>query len=522
MEQRQVESAITVQSLFNILTRRKWYILVPLMIVVPIVAVWAFILPDVFEATTTILITPQKVPVDYVRPTITSDIGDRVDIIIKQMLSYDRLGQIIDEFKLYPDLVGTKPREEIIYKMIKDISITPEESLTHPGQTQEPGKEKIIDSFKLSYRGDNPKVVAAVANKLASIFIEENLKEREQLAVGTSDFLAKEMEQAKNLLAQQEAKIAQYKQQYRGELPSELQSNLSRLERLQSAQQALGEALSNEEDRRITLERSIGELESANSAADPARRLQDLQTLLSSYYASGRTEKHPDVIATKKEIAILKQRIADNTKRPPGDPLGFTNPALLQARQELSSSKLRAQSLKEELAKLGDQVAKVEKLVGETPKRQEELNTLERDLSISEHQYEELLTKMQDARMAENLERKQKGEQFRVLNSAQLPSKPIEPDRLKIILFGGFLSLLFGVGLGVLVEVSDHSLRNVQDVQTFFEMPVLASIPTLLLDVERMRKAALRRSILITGSILVVVAAGSLALLILLKGTRAG
>jgi uncharacterized protein involved in exopolysaccharide biosynthesis len=281
MNQRPAEAGVTIQSLLAIVRRRMWFLIVPVAVAFPVVAIWALTLPDVYEASTTILITPQKVPVDYVRPTITADIGDRVDIIIKQMLSYDRLNQIVDEFKLYPDMVATHTREEIFYRMIGDIQITPEESLTHTEESS-PTKQKMIDSFKLSYRGENARVVAAVANKLAD-FIEENLKEREQLAVGTSDFLSKELEQAKNELAQQEAKIAQYKHQFRGQLPSELQANLNKLERLQSAQQATAEAISAEEDRRITLEKALADLEAASSQADPARRLQELQSLLSIY-----------------------------------------------------------------------------------------------------------------------------------------------------------------------------------------------------------------------------------------------
>ncbi len=521
MKQRQTEIGITVQSLFAIVWRRMWFLIVPLVVAFPMVAMWALSLPDVYEASTTILITPQKVPVDYVRPTITADIGDRVDIIIKQMLSYDRLNQIIDEFKLYPDMTASHTREEIFYRMIGDITITPEESLTHPSDRASV-KEKVIDSFKLSYRGENARVVAAVANKLASIFIEENLKEREQLAVGTSDFLAKELEQAKSQLAQQEAKIAQYKQQFRGQLPSELQANLNKLERLQSAQQASAEVISAEEDRRITLEKALAELEAASSQADPARRLQELQSVLSIYSASGLTDKHPDVAAVKREMTLLRERISERAGDP-GERAGdVSNPAVLQTRTELGQSLLRAQSLRQDIGRLAEAVAKVEKLVEETPKRQEELNTLERDLGITERQYQELLSKMQDARMAENLERKQKGEQFRVLNAAQVPTKPIQPDRMKFILFGLFFSFMFGMGLVVLVEVSDHSLRKAQDVQTYFEMPVLATIPKMLLEAERIRRAALRRSMWIAGSILLVVLAGSLALVVLLRNAVAG
>ena len=521
MNQRQAEIGVTIQSLLGILKRRKWFLIVPITVAFPMVAIWALTLPDVYEASTTILITPQKVPVDYVRPTITADIGDRVDIIIKQMLSYDRLNQIVDEFKLYPEMVASHTREEIFYRMIADINITPEESLTHP-EEKSPSKEKVIDSFKLSYRGQNPRVVAAVANKLASIFIEENLKEREQLAVGTSDFLSKEMEQAKNQLAQQEARIAQYKQQFRGQLPSELQANLNKLERLQSAQQAISEAMSAEEDRRITLEKSLAEFEAAGSQADPARRLQELQGQLSFYSASGLTDKHPDVAALKREIVLLRERINQRASSPEEAATDFSNPAVVQTRQELRQSRLRGMSLKEDVARIANAVSKIEKLVEETPKRQEELNTLERDLLTTERQYQELLSKMQDARMAENLERKQKGEQFRVLNAAQVPTRPIEPDRARHILFGLFFSFMFGMGLVVMVEVSDHSLRKAPDVQTFFEVPVLATIPAMMIEAERIRRAALRRSMWIAGSILLVLLAGSLALFVFLRSAVAG
>jgi uncharacterized protein involved in exopolysaccharide biosynthesis len=364
--------------------------------------------------------------------------------------------------------------------------------------------------------------VAAVANKLASIFIEENLKEREQLAVGTSDFLSKELEQAKNELAQQEAKIAQYKQQFRGQLPSELQANLNKLERLQSAQQATVEAISAEEDRRITLEQALAELEAASSQADPARRLQELQSLLSIYTANGFTDKHPDVVSVKHEIVLIKDRLNDRARNPEERAGDFANPAVLQTRSELGQSRLRAESLKGDIGRLGEAVAKVEKLVEETPKRQEELNTLGRDLGITERQYQELLSKMQDARMAENLERKQKGEQFRVLNAAQVPTKPIEPDRIRYVLFGVFMSFMFGMGLVVLTEISDHSLRQARDVQTFLGVPVLANVPRVILEADRLRQAAARRMMWVAGSILLVLFAGSLVLLVFFRSASAG
>jgi polysaccharide chain length determinant protein (PEP-CTERM system associated) len=522
MNPNQVESTITVQSILRALRRRMWFIITPVVLVTPLATLWALKLPNVFEANATILITPQKVPVDYVRPTVTTDIGERVDIIIKQMLSYDRLNQMIDEFNLYPELVAKKTREAIFFRMMGDITITPEESLTRGDERRAPGQPRVVDSFRISYRGERPRVVAAVSNKLASVFIEENLREREQLAVGTSDFLTKELEQSKNILAQREAKVAAYKQAHRGQLPSELHTNLSKLERLQTTLSTVSATISAEEDRRITLEKTIGEMQSATTQGDPFRRMQDLQARLAAMEAVGMTGKHPDYVSVKREIGLVEAQIEADRQNPERSDTGLYNPALVQASRELTASKLRAESLRKQEAELKGTIETVERLVAETPKRQEELNTLERDLAMMQRQYQDLLFKMQNARMAENLERKQKGEQFRVLNTAQIPTIPIQPDRSKIILFSVFLSFMFGMALAVLIEVSDHSLRDATVAQNLIGLPVLASIPQIVLDTERVRRAALRRSMLIVGSVLVALLGGSLVLIILLRTAQAG
>lgn len=520
MNQRQTETTITVRAIINIMKRRKWLIITPFLFIVPSVTVYAFRLSDIFESSATILITPQKVPVAYVRPTVTADIGDRVDIIIKQMMSYDRLNQLIDEFNLYPELVNSKTREEIFFKMMGDVTITPEESLTRADDRRATGRPRVVDSFKITYRGNSPRIVAAVANKLASIFIEENLREREQLAVGTSDFLSKELDQSKTVLTRQEARVADYKQKHRGQLPSELQANLNKLERLQNTISTVSATISAEEDRRITLEKTLSELEASITQDDPFQRLQELESRLAAMQAAGLTGKHPDLLVSQREMAIIQDRIAREQANP--DQTSLFNPVTLQTRQDLTASKLRAESLREQELKLKDLITEVEHRVGQAPKRQEELNTIERDLGMMQKQYEELLIKMQNARMAENLERKQKGEQFRVLNTAQIPTRPIKPDRTQIITFGTFLSLMFGMGLGVLVEISDHSVRGSAEAQNYFGLPVLATIPNVVLDSEKVQRAALQRSMIIAGSAVVALLGGSIVVLLILRMVQTG
>lgn len=181
----------------EIFLRRVWFFVIPFVVIIIGTGLYAYSVPKEYKATTLILVTPQKIREDLVRPTVTSRIEDRLQSIGQEIMSRTRLEQVIADLNLYPEEAKTLRREEIVAMMQKNIEI------------QIKGKEGY---FTISYVGKDPKIITQVTNKLASLFIEENLKMREQQAVGTTEFLAVELNATKARLEEQEKIVTEFKE----------------------------------------------------------------------------------------------------------------------------------------------------------------------------------------------------------------------------------------------------------------------------------------------------------------------
>lgn len=512
----------------EIALRRKWYLIIPLMICLfGSYGVYKH-LPKVYRATTLILVQPQSVPESYVRPTITESVVSRLNTISQEILSRTRLEKIIDEFNLYPDLRKKVPREEVIETMRKAVVI----------KVQEPrrsGKDTTTNSFTISYDGNDPHTVMQVTNKLASLFIEENLKVRELQAERTSEFITRELISLEEQLKKKEQEIRNFKERFMGQLPQQLDANLRILERLQNQLKTTNENIRAAEDRSIVIQNQIEMLKKREPIQttreirrDPTtgreslileRRPEDplvtqlnllkrdLNNALSKY-----KETHPDVIDLKKKIANLEPKVQEIlqkqeaerearlrelrdqeeqvvvTNLPPPTPDPETQRLFTQYTEQYNSAVLEAKRLREEEKELKQQIAFYQRRIEETPRREQELTLLTRDYDLMKANYQSLLDKKIQAQMAENLERKQQGEQFKVLDPARLPEKPVKPDRNRILLIGAFIGLALGVGLTWFRESLDRSFHTVSEVEHYLGISVIATIPNL--KEEPKRKAA--------------------------------
>src|SRR5882757_6935765 len=209
-------------------------------------ATYVFLMPDHYKAATTILVDPQKVPEKYVSPTVSSDPGQRLNTITQQVLSSSRLQQIIDDMHLYPELRGHISREELIDLMRKDITITVKQ-----------GSSSGLSAFTIEYEGAQRQQVAQVANQLAASFIEWNVKNREQQAQDTTEFLDAQLKEAKQNLEQQEARLSAFKMRHLGEMPEQQSANMQALTQLQGQFQANADALNRLEVERTLLSRGM-------------------------------------------------------------------------------------------------------------------------------------------------------------------------------------------------------------------------------------------------------------------------
>ncbi len=485
MERREKE----IKDYIEVLLSRKWLFIIPFLLSTATGAFIAYTSPPLYRSTTLILVEGQKVPEDYVKPTVTTSVRERLRTITQQIMSRTKLERIIEEFGLYPyrpsrvalfmkrlgfegwDRPPTK--DELVARMRRDIEV------------EVVGNRNRVDAFKLSYIGPDPETAMKVTNALASLFIEENLKVREEYAEGTLDFLAGELERAREELKRQEQLIREFKQRHMGALPEQLDANLRTLDRLQMELQSTRESLRRAEDQRIVLQERLAELQGADDGevevVDPLEeelyQLRRQLVVLRSMYK----ETYPDVQLVKARIeeieGILESRKGQGEIQPVGPEREERMRTIEDVKTELRLLQGEIEALKRRERELMKEIEKYEARVEETPANEQRLAELLREYSILQQNYQSLLEKRLEARLSTNLEKKQKGEQFRVLDPANLPESPFKPDRRKILLMGMMAGVGLGLGLVYGMEYLKPVFRKEEDFIGLVDVPVIATIP---------------------------------------------
>jgi polysaccharide chain length determinant protein (PEP-CTERM system associated) len=473
----------------------------------------AAVLPNRYEAWTTLLVEPQSISAKLVEAGVSaSDLNSRLHLMTMQILSRGRLGKVIDDLKLYPEESQEMTREEVISLMRSHIRVEPvlpemevDERLNRRNQEIE------INTFRLFYNSKNATLAASVANRLASDFIDEHIKERVQLSGDTAEFLTAQLERLQTQIREVEQRIAAVKNENAGRLPDDMLSNQRLLERaLDSLRDARVDQSLAESDRAFYAQQAIvaGTAEGGGALdASPERKLDLVRLSLAEYMSKGFTEKHPDVIAARAELAELEKQVASEADRAAS---GEQSESFAQAnaRAEMQRAELRAEAAKSDVGRLAQQVEEVQGRIAATPRVAEQLAALELEYKHLSQSYQEYGAKGLEASTAANMERGQKGEQFRILESAFPPPKPTSPNRLVIVVVGLMLGLGFGAGLAIILESIDSSFHGARQVQTALQVPVLANVPALLLAADRARRTRRRT--------LAIVAAAGLSAVVLL------
>jgi polysaccharide chain length determinant protein (PEP-CTERM system associated) len=484
------EQGIQIGDLLDIIRRRAAVTGVVAGAVLLASIVVAAVLPNRFEAWTTVLVEPQTISKRLVEAGLEeSDLNSRLHLMTMQILSRGRLSRIIDDLGLYVDDSKEMTREEVIEMMRDDIRVEPVLPELEQGLRRNQAIE--INTFRLFYQSESPEMAANVANRLANDFIEEHIKERVQISGDTSEFIDSQREALTSQIAAVENRIAAVKAANAGRLPEDLASNQRILERatdsLRVVQRDLAVA---ESDESFYRQQALlgGEIPSFNNQASPSYRLQLLELQLNEYLSRGFTEKHPDVVNAREEIRALRAQV--ETGNAADAEARSLSPAQQNAQAEAQRAALRAASARKEIARLSDQIAEIEARIAETPRVAEQLGALEREYDHLYGSYQEFSGKGLEAGVAAGMERRQKGEQFRVLETAYPPPEATSPNRPLIAALGLMLGLALGCAAAVLLEASDTSFHEARALQGAVRVPVLASIPAIWLESDR---AALRR-----------------------------
>jgi polysaccharide chain length determinant protein (PEP-CTERM system associated) len=490
------------EDIVAILWHRMWLIAIPVAVISAAAAVFARTLPDLYRSETLILVVPQRVPESYVRSTVTTRIEDRLQSITQQILSRTRLERIILDFNLYPKRRETGIMEDIVRSMRRDITV------------------QVVkgDAFRVSYVGGEPRTVQKVTERLASLFIEENLRDREILAEGTNQFLESQLEEARQKLVDRERKIEEHRRQYSGEMPTQLQGNLQVIQNTQFQIQALLDSMARDRDRKLILERMLADMEAIPevppvpaAVGDPsaqvagttaAQQLSSAQSALASLLMRLKPE-HPDVVRMQRIIVDLEKKAEEEALQVPlsgrpAAPVRLTAADIarrnkqVEVRGELQQLERDLKYKEAEERRLRGLNAQYQARVERTPTREAELAELSRDYETLQNLYRSMLAKKEESKIAANLERRQIGQQFKLLDPARVPEKPVSPNRPLIVLAGFIAGIAIGLAFTGFFEYRDSSFKTDDEIVGVLTLPVLASVPIMETIAERRRGVRLR------------------------------
>lgn len=431
------------------LAQRRWkWMVAVLAIGLTATGVFARTLELAYLSTATVLVTSQRISEEFFRPTVESDQLEKVSAILGEIMSRQNLAALIEKHGLYPDKEDADPisMEDKVAQLRRATEIRPD--TTH-GAVR-PGSAAVV--YAISVYLDSAQNAAIVANELAGSFIDTHLKMRSRQARLTTEFLRRELAQVEEELAKQESAITTFKQQYRGELPGELQTNISRLDRLQMQRQSLALQIAEAETRMTTIATTAPDEQS------PQERLKNLRARyqeLSAIY----TPEHPSVVAAERQMAALEKEVAASPapSAAPGSPASTIG----ELRRQLAATVAEFEDL--------------DRRVASTPKRQEELAALEQRAEILRESHREFLRKVSQAELAEAVESAQQGERATILDKAVPPGHP-DNSPIKYIVVGIIGSLLMAAGIGVLLELVDAVIVSDTEVEQRYQLPVLGSI----------------------------------------------
>ncbi len=477
-------STFQIDYYLELAVKRRWLLIIPFCIAMLSGIYLAFALPRTYQATTLILVRPQRVPTDYVRSIVSTDIDQRINTIKQQILSRSNLERVIEKFKLFSDPDNAEMFMENKIEVMReriDVEVT------------RSSRRSVADAFSVSYRASDPQTVMNVANTLANYFIDENLKVREAQAIGTSGFLDNQLDTIRIRLEEVEKQFGAYRKKHMGELPEQLDTNLRVLDRLQLQLNERQENLRDAKNRLLLLDNQIDankNLQAARVSAAPDtgqpltidQLRQQLADLKASY-----TDRHPDVLRLKRQIEDFEAKAGVSEPGPgapeaerSGSPTPPTqNRFLADQIQQRNATYLEIKDLESEVANLILQIKEYQRRVDITPKREAELLSLNRDYDNIKESYNSMLDRKLEADIAVNLEKKQKGEQFRIVDHARLPQDPVSPDMKKLLMLAVAAGLGLGGGLIFLLDYLDTSLKRPDDIEADLGVSVLATIPRL-------------------------------------------
>ncbi|WHZ30297.1 MAG: Tyrosine-protein kinase [Nitrospira sp.] len=525
------ERTMSLKDYVRAFRRRRKLILLTAMGFLTVSLTLAFLWPPTYKSTATILIEEQEIPSDLVRSSITSYADQRIETIKQQVMSRTTLWKVVEQFDLYHDQRKNSPAEDIVKRFVKDIEVEVISADVMDKRTQHATKATI--AFTVAYQNRSPELAQKVANELTSLFLGENLKSRERQAQETTSFLQQEAENLARHISEIDEKIASFKHRANGALPELMSLNQQLMNQAERELMDVDQQIRNLEERKTYLEGELATIKPNTPILSvTGERILDsverLRALRAEYVgaAANHSSDHPDIIKMKQEIDALEKetgQVADadeTTKRlvearstlsADSDRLGNDHPDVLQTRRKIAALEqevVRLKAVPERKitprpenpayinlqAQLNSATSSLEAFrktrleikrrlqvyatrLEKGPEIEPEYLVLIRDRDTSGQKYQDIRSRLLEAKVSEGLEVQRKGERFSLIDPPSLPEKPFKPNRLAIILLGLILAVGGGIGSGAVVESLDHSIRTPDQLAILTQQFPLAVIP---------------------------------------------
>ena len=543
-ESEPVQSLQTYVAIFH---RRRTLIVLAGGILLGLSLAAAFLWPATYKSMATILIEEQEIPSELVHSTITSYADQRIETIKQQVMSRTTLWKVVEQYNLYQDLRRTNPAEEVVKRFTKDIAVEVISADVVDKRTQHPTKATI--AFTVAYQSNSPDLAQKVANELTSLFLGQNLKSRERQAQEATSFLQQEAENLSKHIGEVDEKIATFKHRASGALPELMPLNLQLMSQSDRELMDIDQQIRTLEERKNYLEGELATIKpntpimsvTGERILDSAERLRSLRAEYAGASAN-RSPDHPDIMKMKQEIEALEKEtglppeIEEATKQlidaraamaTVSKRLGKDHPDVVRARRtiealeqevrQLGSVPLRKPMLRPEnpsyinlqaqlnsatsslnalratrtavKRRLQDYAARLER----TPEMEPDYLFLTRDRDTSGQKYQDIRSRLLEAKVSEGLEVQRKGERFSLIDPPSLPEKPEKPNRPAIVLLGFILALAGGIGSGAAAESLDHSIRTPEQLMRLTQLSPLAVIPFMPNEQDLSRAVKRRR-----------------------------
>jgi uncharacterized protein involved in exopolysaccharide biosynthesis len=407
-----------------------------------------------YSAASILLVSSQEIPEEFIRSTVREDSLANMNAMVGRVLARGTLLEVLDDHHLYEEDADRLSQSELVDRMQERLEVAPSIDTTR-------GVSSLL--YGVTFEDESAEKAAEVANALASLFVEASIARRSEQARRATELLKRELARNERELREHLSQLTELRRSHRGELPSELEANLHKLDLASQRRNALTAEIAERESRIAAL----GSRPAERPNSENEVMLEELRRQLARELAVN-TPEHPNVAALRWRIEAQEKLVAEDAKARAGGDI-----AILLAEERRSLALLRPQ-----LAEAEAQIAELTARIDRTPAVSEQVAALEEKEQVLREDYQETLRKVKEAELAESLESAQQGARISILEPAVPPVSPKRP-RWLVVLAGVAATFALALATSVLLEFVDPVVVGAQQLQSLAGRPVLGSIPTV-------------------------------------------